>query len=193
MIYPVKGYNHVSIQRQYPQISLNDPGQSFLQIIRDGNFEDSPAEYGALTVARTFPRVVAALAEYCDHRSFVGQTVGDKYIEMLLVEGEEPPYDKMKNLASVMRDRGIDTPYSRIIEVIASTQLELEGSGDQILALLDEVGIRRFVQELVTVYFHRPKLADVFDTFDSKITQLIGNDLEDTLPDEVNHSAEGYR
>ncbi len=181
-----------SVQRQYPHIDLRDPAGSFFNLFRSGKLKDTDTEYGALSVARDYPSVSQALAGEPERPTFIGQTVGDKCIEMLFDDRKEPQFEMARNFALLLREHNIDTQYSHIAETVATLHLEPREADAQILTMLDEPGIRKFVQVLVTLYHGRGVLSDVFDALDSKITEMQGGE-DDTLSTDAVSSWDGTR
>lgn len=179
-----------SVQRHYPPIDLRDPAGSFFNLFRSGKLNDTETEYGARSVARDFPIVVQALAEGARNPTYLGQTAGDKCIEMFLENRGETQFEMARNFALLLRHHNIDTQYSHIAESIAALHLEPQEAEAQILNMLDEPGIRKFVQVLVILYYGRDVLSGIFDALDSKITQMQGGE-DDTMSTDAVSSRDG--
>lgn len=152
-----------AFSRQFPQMDMSNPADSFFKLIRAGKYQDSDTEYGAKTVAREYAAIPEALKALCNDPTFPGQNVAERLIETLLDEVDNPDRFKMaRQIVLTMRDQDRVTLFANMAEITCYLFNHNEDADQMIVSLLKEDGVREFADDLVVKYKAKPNLAAVF-------------------------------
>jgi hypothetical protein len=175
-----------AVERQFPQIDMSNPAESFFSLIRDGKYQDSDTEYGAKTVAREYGIIVVALRKSCNAPTFLGQTVAEQMIERLLEEVDNPSRFRMaRQMVLTMRDQDFETQFARMAEItcyLANANSDADG---MIGSILQEPKAMEFAETLVKSYEGRPALAEIFNNLVVNMRRVRGDAVDD-LAEAVN-------
>lgn len=185
---------YAAVSRQYPEMDMSNPAESFFKLIRTGKYQDGDTEYGAKTVAREYGAIPQALKAECDDPTFPGQMVAERQIETLLNEVENPDRFKMaRQIVLTMRDRDRVTLFANMAEITCYLASSNPDAKMMIESLLKEDGVWEFAADLVAKYEAKPALAVVFSNLLANMKRVGGVEVDEAAAavDELELSGHG--